>query len=117
LRADAGDLQGAAKDYAKIAADSDISKPFQDLAMILGALIAINHSSADLAAVAANLQTLSNTGNPWRHSALEIMALIAQKSGDVKTAREFFQRLVDDAEAASGIRSRASQMLAIISPK
>jgi hypothetical protein len=63
------------------------------------------------------LQPLSKTGNPWRHSALEIMALIAQKSGDGKTAREFFQRLVDDAEAASGVRGRASQMLAIIGSK
>jgi hypothetical protein len=117
LRAKAGDLAGAAGDYAKIADDSDIGKPFRDLALILGALNGLNNTSADLAAVSANLQPLSEAGNPWRHSALEIMALIAQKSGDTKTAREYFQRLVDDAEAASGVRGRASQMLAIIGPK
>ena len=64
-----------------------------------------------------NLQPLSEAGNPWRHSALEIMALIAQKSGDIKTARGYLNRLVDDAEATSGVRGRASQMLAIIGPK
>jgi len=117
LRAKAGDLAGATEDYGKIAADSNIGKPFRDLAVVLGALNVINNPSADLAAVSANLQPLSEAGNPWRHSALEIMALIAQKSGDIKTARGYFKRLVDDAEAASGVRGRASQMLAIIGPK
>lgn len=117
LRGKAGDLFGAAEDYGKIAADTDLSQPFRDLAVILGALNAINNSSADLASVSANLAPLSEAGSPWRHSALEIMALIAQKSGDTKTARDYFQRLVDDAEAASGVRGRASQMLAILGSK
>ena len=117
LRAKAGDVAGAVGDYGKIAADGDIVKPLRDLAVVLGALHEINNPSADLAALRANLQPLSETGNPWRHSALEILALIAQKSGDIKTAKEYFQRLVDDAEAASGVRGRASQMLAIIDPK
>jgi hypothetical protein len=117
LRAKGGEMAGAAEDYAKIATDSDISEPFRDLAVILGALNAMNGPSATLAAVTANLRSLSEAGNPWRHSALEIMALIAQKSGDIKTARDYFQRLVDDAEAVSGVRGRASQMLAIIGPK
>jgi hypothetical protein len=117
LRAKAGDLAGATEDYGKIAADSNIGKPFRDLAVVLGALNALNNPSADLAAVSVNLQPLSEAGNPWRHSALEIMALIAQKSGDIKTARGYLNRLVDDAEATSGVRGRASQMLAIIGPK
>ena len=117
LRAKAGDLAGAAEDFGNIAADSKIGKPFRDLAVVLGALNALNNPSADLAAVSANLQPLSKAGNPWRHSALEIMALIAQKSGDIKTARGYFKRLVDDAESASGVRGRARQMLAIIGPE
>ncbi len=117
LRAKAGDAAGAVQEYGEIAADSDIEKPFRDLAVILGALTETNNPSADLPALRAKLQPLSETGNPWRHSALEIMALIAQKSGDTKTAKEYFQRLVDDAEAASGVRGRASRMLAIIDPK
>lgn len=117
LQGKAGDLAGAVASYEKIAANTDIGKPFRDLATILGAMNAINIPSADMSAVTAKLQPLSEAGNPWRHSALEIMALIAQKSGDIKTARGYYQRLVDDAEAASGVRGRASQMLAIIDPK
>lgn len=117
LQAKAGDIAGAVQEYGKIAADSDIVKPLRDLAVVLGALNEINNPSADMATLRANLQPLSEAGNPWRHSALELMALIAQKSGDTKTAKEYFQRLVDDAEAASGVRGRASQMLTIIDPK
>lgn len=117
LHAKAGNLAGAADDYGKIAADSEITEPLRDLAVVLGALHAINNPSADMASVNARLQPLSEAGNPWRHSALEILGLIARKSGDLKTARNYFQRLVDDAEAASGVRGRASQMLAIMGPK
>jgi hypothetical protein len=117
LLAKTGDLAGAVEAYRKIAADSSISRPLRDLAVVLGALNSMNDPSADLAALSASLKPLSEAGNPWRYSALEIMALIAQKSGDTATARGYFQRLVDDPEAASGVRGRASQMLAILGAK
>jgi hypothetical protein len=78
LRAKAGDVAGAVDDYSKIAADADIVEPLRDLAVILGGLHQINDPSADLATLRANLQPLSETGNPWRHSALELMGRASQ---------------------------------------
>jgi len=57
---------------------------------------------------------LINGTSPWRYSAKELSALLAQKSGNKDKARKLFQEIADDATAPSGIRARAAELTAIL---
>ena len=57
---------------------------------------------------------MSGAGNPYRHIAFEILALTAQREGNAEAARANYRAIVDDPEAATGIRTRAAQMLTIL---
>lgn len=114
LKADAGDAATAVRIYDALAADSGIGDPLRELAVILSALHALDAPAADVAVLPGRLQPLIRAGGPWRHSALEILALLAQEAGDTDKAREHYRRIADDPEAPQNIRGRAAQMLAIL---
>ena len=50
-------------------------------------------------------------GNPWRHSAREMTALLAERQGDRAVAKTLLGGLVNDTSAPRGIRTRATEML------
>lgn len=110
LLAKGGDGAGAAALYRQLADDSGTVKLFRELAVILLALITADN--ADPRELTARLQPLTARDNPWRHSALEVTALLAQRQGDRARAKEIYQRLADDAKAPQGLRARAAEMLA-----
>jgi hypothetical protein len=112
LLAKKGDVKGAVAVYDALAADDDAEKSFRDLAVMLGALASVD--TGDPAALTNRLKPLTVEGNPWRYSALELSALLAERSGDKKAARDIYTRLADDAEAPGGIRARARQMLGVL---
>ena len=112
LLADGGDVAGAVAIYDRIAADADVDRGFRDLAVILSTLSTLETSAPD--AMLARLGPLTSEGNPWRHTALELSALVAQRTGDAGRAREIYAGLADDAEAPPSLRSRATEMLATL---
>jgi hypothetical protein len=57
---------------------------------------------------------LADTGNPWRHSAREILGLAAYRTGDMTGARTYFSEIADDEESGQGVRQRAQLMLGLI---
>lgn len=114
LRARSGDTAGAIALYDALAADSDLDEPLRGLAVILSALHGVNGASTDAAALTQRLEPLTAARNPWRHSALEILALLSFKKGDSVKAREYYRRIADDVEAPQNLRARATQLLAII---
>jgi len=107
-----GDTQGAVALYSELAGETSLPERFRNLAVILGALLEMD--SADPAALTERLEPLTASDSPWRFSALEITAFVARKSGDTGKAKEIFERLVNDAEAPQGVRTRASEMLAAL---
>ena len=60
------------------------------------------------------LAPLTADDNPWRYSALELMALLAHRAGDKTRAVEHYTRLADDAAAPQGLRARAAEMLSYL---
>lgn len=114
LSARNGDAEAAVAVYDGLAAETDVDAPLRDLATILSASVLANSSSPDGAAIGDRLRPLIDAGGPWRHSALEILATLAHRSGDVANAKELFKRIVDDIESPRGLRARAAQMLAIM---
>lgn len=108
--ADAGDTRAAAAAYDTIAVKQDIDAAYRNLAVLRSVMLSLD--SGDPAALAARLQPLLATG--WRHSALEMQALLAQRQGDAERARQLYQQIADDAAAPQGLRGRAAEMLAAL---
>jgi len=52
--------------------------------------------------------------NPWRHSARELLAVLALHVGDAATAREHLTKLSEDLLAPRSMRKRAGEMLAVV---
>ena len=92
--------------------DTDVDPLFRGLATVLSVLHDLD--TGDAGQLAARLAPLLQTSSPWRHSAKELTALLARKSGDIKRARELFRELTDDGSAPPGIRARAAEMSAIL---
>ena len=109
-----GNAAGAITLYDEIAADGSAPDSMRDLAVVLGAFQALRVPSIDAAAIEAKIQPMSGAGKAYRHIALEILALTAQRSGDMDKARANDRAIVDDVASPPGIRARASQMLNIL---
>lgn len=114
LRGAAGDEVGAIAIYDRISADTSAAQETRDLATILYVLHSIDTPRADRAALDTRLASLDTAEGPWRHSARELRALLAQKGGDVARAKALYTNLADDTQAPEGIRARAAEMLAAL---
>jgi len=105
------DRAAAVKAYDAIAADSRMGRTLQDLAAVRAALLLVD--SAPASEIQTRLEPLTAADRPFRHSARELIALAAWRSGDVKTARRWFDMIMTDAETPSGTRSRIEMMMAL----
>ena len=110
----AGNAVQAIEIYDRIAEDSAAPPSMQGLATVLAALQALKVPSIGADAIRNKIQPMSTAGRPYRHVALEILALTAQREGDIEAARTNYRAIVDDPAAATGIRTRAAQMLNIL---
>jgi hypothetical protein len=112
LKAKAGDSAGAVVLYEQLAADGAVDGHLRDLALILLALQTADTAAPD--ALTKRLQPLTEAGNPWRYSALEITAVLAHRTGDKAKAQEILTGLADDLDAPPALRQRATEMLAAL---
>lgn len=110
LREQAGDVEGAAATYRGIAERNGIDVTYRNLATLKAAYLSLDGGDADQ--IATSVEPLSQEASPWRHSAREILGLVALKKGDTAKAIAIFKKLADDVAAPQGVRSRATEMLA-----
>jgi len=111
LKAKAGDQPGALALYQSIASDGAADQAYRDLANLLAARLELDKDPKD---AAARLAPLTDAGNPWHASALELTAIAALDQGDKTKARATYQRLADDLAAPQGVRARAAEMVAAL---
>ena len=114
LIAKEGDKQASATAYYAIADDTSVSKPFRDLASILGTVQSLDQDSGNAQAVIDRLKPLIDSNSNWRHSAREISAVAAIEMGQIEQAKEHLQAIALDVQAPSGVRSRAQEQLQAI---
>lgn len=114
LRAASGDALGAVAIYDAIASDDSAVQAMREAAVVLSVTHAVDQSGADRAAMDARLQPLIRDDGPWRHSARELLGVLALQSGDAAKAREHFTRIADDIDAPIGIKARAAEILGVI---
>ena len=109
-----GDPQAAAKLYDGIAADRSVGVAEQDLARIRAAGLLVDTSTyPDM------LQRLEPSTGPeatFRHTARELLALSAWRTGDTAAARKWLDLIANDAETPPSLRSRAEALQALLPP-
>lgn len=110
MKLQAGDAAGAIELYRKVAADSAADQVFRDMATIRVAYLSLD--TADPAQLQKAVEPLAAESSSWRHSAREILALMALKRGDKAQAADLFAKIAEDGAAPQGLRSRAAEMLA-----
>ncbi|MBR9970864.1 tetratricopeptide repeat protein [Magnetospirillum sulfuroxidans] len=108
----AGDAAGAAALYDRIAATSEVEGLYRDMAVLKSAYLKIE--TADAALVEKSVTPLAVEASPWRHSAREVLALLALRAGDRDKALELLRKVADDVAAPTGIRGRAAELLAAL---
>jgi hypothetical protein len=107
-----GRRNAAIAEYMKLSGESGLDEIFRDLALLQATLLELD--DGDPAQLSARLGGLTEGNNPWRHSAMEMSALLAHRAGDARKAVKLFKELADDATAPLGIRARAAEMTAIL---
>lgn len=114
LKVQAGDVDGAIAAYNQLAADGGADPVFRDVATLLAARYALD--KGDPKAVMAQLAPLTAPTSPWRGLALELTATAELKSGDKAKAQADFASLAKDNSVSQGVRQRAAEMQAAITP-
>jgi hypothetical protein len=111
--AEGGDQENAVRVYEDIAADSDLNSTWRDLAVIYIATRTLD--SADTDKLQARLERITGEENPWRHSARELLGLLAERTGHQEEARTIFTSLAQDKTAPANLRQRADRLAAVLS--
>ncbi len=112
LKARAGDKKEAADAYLAVASDKNTDEELRNLAILLSVLHELD--DGDPKTLSERVAPLSAPANPWRHTAKEFTALLAQRMGETQRAGQLFRELADDATAPAGVRARAAEMTAIL---
>ena len=107
-----GQTEEAVAIYQAMAGDTDVDPLFRDLATLLHALVMLD--KGDPQQLTARLTPLTGPRSPWRYSALELTALLAQRGGDTAKARDIYTTLADDPTTPRLLRGRAAEMLAVL---
>jgi hypothetical protein len=107
-----GDRPGAMLAFEQLANDTSSDPLFRDIAVVHWAYAGLD--DADPAKMTERLKPLTAKENPWRHVALELSALYAERAGRRADAIQILTDLEKDKDAPQGVRSRAKELLAIL---
>jgi hypothetical protein len=114
LLAKSGDRKAAIVAYDNLAGSSGIDREFRDLAVLLSVMHGLPDGDPKIAV--ERLLRLTENGNPWRASALELTAAAKLKGGDRNSALDTYKTLADDQSAPQRLRARAAEMAAALTP-
>ena len=114
LAAKAGDRKAAIAAYDRIAASTDFDPELRDVATLLSVMNSLGDT--DPQAQIARLKPLTETGNPWRATALELTAAAQLQAGNKAGALDIYKQLADDPSAPEGVRTRAAELASALKP-
>lgn len=107
----ARDNAAAIKAYDELAADSGIDPVLREIAQVRAGLLLVD--TAPLDEMRRRLEPLAAAERSFRHTARELLALTAWRTGDATTARRWLDVMANDAETPPGTRARVEVLLAI----
>jgi len=106
------DKNAAIQAYDALAADKSVGQVMQDLAAVRAGYLMVD--TAPYSQMAAKLEPLTAQDRMFRHSARELLALSAWKSGDTSAARKWTDMMMADPATPAGTRSRAEILSELI---
>jgi hypothetical protein len=106
------DSKAAVNAYDDIAADKSAGQVIQDLAAVRASLLLVD--TAPYSEIRSRLEPLTAADRTFCHSAREILALSAWKSGDMAAARQWTDMIITDPQSPAGVRSRAEVLNELI---
>lgn len=105
----------AVKVYDIIAFDNALPQNDRDIAAIKAVYLLIDSASFD--DIKKRLEQLNVVENAFRFQARELIGLSAYKNGEYKEAQSIFSELSQNAQTPNSIRTRATNMLALLASK
>ena len=106
------DPKAAVGAYDALAKDASLGRSMQDLATVRAALLLID--TAPYQELRTRLEPLTATDRPFRHSARELLAFGAWRSGDSAAARQWIAAVIGDPTTPGSIRTRVDVLSALI---
>ncbi len=107
--AEKGDPSGAVASFKTIGDDASIPEAVRNTAKVRAAWLLVDTGSYE--DVSAMVEAMATPTNAMRHAAREALGLAAYKAGDMTRAREWFEQVVEDAEAPRNVANRAQMLL------
>lgn len=112
LRVKEGRKADAVALYDKVAADGGADGILKEFARLQAAALRVDE--ADTAEMTRRLDKLDADASPWRHSARELLALSAYRSGNAAESETLLTRILSDPFAPAEMRRRAESLLALL---
>lgn len=106
------DRKAAVAAYDAIAADNRAGPVVQDLAAVRAGFLLVD--TAPYSEILRKLEPAAGADRAFRHSARELLALSAWKSGDMLAARRWTETIMSDPQTPPGPRSRAEMLSELI---
>ncbi|NEU11636.1 tetratricopeptide repeat protein [Methylobacterium sp. BTF04] len=106
------DEKAGAAEYDALANDTKISDGLRDLARLRSALLRLDGPEPD--AALATLQGLAAPNGAFRHTAREMLGLVALKRGDFDGAGRWFEQINADPQAPQNLRQRIEVYEALV---
>jgi hypothetical protein len=106
------DKSGAIKAYDELAADNSAGDVVRQLASVRAAFLLVD--TAPYSEIKTRLEPLTGSGKVFRHTARELLALSAWKSGDVSATKQWTGMIMTDPQSPQGTRSRAEVLSELI---
>lgn len=107
-----GRTDEAAKLYDQLAGQSGLNDVSRGFARLQAASLRLDSTSFD--DLKSQLDSLTGTENPWRHSARELLGISAYKAGNTKVSERFFNVMLSDQQTPVNMRQRAEMMLTLL---
>jgi len=114
LAVKSGDRKAAVAAYDRIAASSNLDAELRDVATLLSVMNSLGDT--DPQAEITRLKPLTDAGNPWHATALELTASAQLQAGNKTAALDIYKQLADDQHAPEGVRSRAAELASALKP-
>ncbi|SFG53049.1 tetratricopeptide repeat protein [Methylobacterium gossipiicola] len=106
------DAAAGATEYDALAADTGVSDALRDLARLRAALLRLDGPQAD--AALASLQGLAAPTGAFRHTAREMLGLVALRRGEYDAAGRWFDQINADPQAPQNLRQRIEVYAALV---
>jgi hypothetical protein len=105
------DRDAAVKLFDAVAADGSVSRPMRELAQVRAGLLLVD--TAPYAAMKSRLEAQTSDDGTFRHTARELLALSAWRSGDAAATKQWVDLIMNDAATPAGTRARTEMLLAL----